>query len=146
MNKADTIKAVERFVNSQEMMMFRVKKGIYQDSAQNLEQVFAPFKDFYSFLKNPANKLQELLGNVAYDSIVSFTESSIEHCDKIWGTYFVETKGLFKSGIKYVEPDFVAKEKAKAYYDDLVKNNEKLMEYIDIGLQRLHSLEDKLFL
>ena len=128
------------------MMMFRVKKGIYQDGAQNLEQVFTPFKEFSAFLTNPANKLQELLGNVAYDSIVNFTNASIEHCDKIWNTYFTESKGLFKTTIKFIEPDFVAKEKAKAYYDDLVKNNEKLMEYIDIGLQRLHSLEDKLFL
>ena len=145
MNKNDTIKAIEKFVNSQEMTMFRLKKGIYGDAIKNLDQVFTPYKEFAEFFKNPVNRLQELLGNVAYESILNFTDSGLAHCEKIHNLYFMEAKGFFKSGLKYIEPDAATREKAKGYYDKLLENNEKLNEYISIGLQRLHGLEAKLF-
>ena len=145
MNKNDTIKAIEKFVSSQEMTMFRLKKGIYGDAMKNLDQVFTPYKEFAEFFKNTANRLQELLGNIAYESILNYTEAGLSHCEKIHSIYFVESKGFFKSGLKYIEPDATARERAKSYYDKLLENNEKLNEYIDIGLQRLHGLEAKVF-
>ena len=51
MNKNDTIKAIEKFVSSQEMTMFRLKKGIYGDAMKNLDQVFTPYKEFAEFFK-----------------------------------------------------------------------------------------------
>ena len=97
MNKNDTIKAIEKFVNSQEMTMFRLKKGIYGDAMKNLDQVFTPYKEFADFLKNPASRLQELLGNIAYESILSFTDSGLAHCEKIHNLYFTEAKVFSKA-------------------------------------------------
>ena len=141
MTKDTTIRTVEKFMNSQEMLMLRIKKGVFEDGAKNLDQMLVPFQQFIEFLTLPENNLSELLGSISYNNILSYSQDGLAKCQKIYDTFFVESSGLFGKKIKFVEPKEVDREKAKSYYKDLVATNEKMIEYIKIGLQRLHSLD-----
>ena len=139
--KDTTIRTIEKFMNSQDMLMLRIKKGVFENGAKNLDQILAPFEQFIEFLKTPENNLLNLLGSITYNNILNYAQDSLSKCQKIYDTFFVVSSGLFGKKIKFVEPSQVDIEKAKSYYKDLASLNEKMDEYIKIGLQRLHSLD-----
>ena len=141
MTKDTTIRTIEKFMNSQDMLMLRIKKGVFENGAKNLDQILVPFEQFIEFLKSPENNLLNLLGSITYNNILNYAQDSLSKCQKIYDTFFVVSGGLFGKKIKFVEPSQVDLEKAKSYYKDLANLNEKMDEYIKIGLQRLHSLD-----
>ena len=141
MTKDTTIRTVEKFINSQDMLMLRIKKGVFEDGAKNLDQILVPFEQFLDFLQSPENNLLNLLGSITYNNILAYAKDGLSKCQKIYDTFFVVSSGLFGKKIKFVEPSEVDKEKAKSYFKDLTTSNEKMNEYLKIGLQRLHSLD-----
>jgi len=141
LTKDTTIRTVEKFMNSQDMLMLRIKKGVFDDGAKNLDQILVPFEQFIEFLKSPENNLLNLLGTLTYNNILSYAQDGLSKCQRIYDTFFVVSSGLFGKKIKFIEPSQVDLEKAKSYYKDLTTINDKMNEYLKIGLQRLHSLD-----
>ena len=141
MTKDTTIRTIEKFINSQDMLMLRIKKGVFENGAKNLDQILVPFEQFVEFLKSPDTNLLILLGCITYNNILAYALDGLTKCQKIYDTFFVVNDGLFGKKIKFVEPSEVDKEKAKSYFKDLTTSNEKMNEYLNIGLQRLHSLD-----
>lgn len=126
------------------MLMVRIRSGIYNNNGQNLDQILVPFTNFLNFITEPKNNIKELIGSLAYDSVLEYAKTAFDECKKIYDIYFTPPQGLFKK-IKYRDPSMIEIEKAKSYHKDLITINEKLVEYTNIALQRLHSLDKDKF-
>lgn len=144
MNKDDTIKNINKIINNQNMLMIRIKNGLYKNDVKHLEQISTLYDNFMDFLKNPQNDLKKLFGAIIYDALVNYGTQGSRECKKINDIFFTEPSGLFKK-IKQKDVNQMGIEKAKSYYDDLNATNNKISEYLNIGIQRLHGLNSTIF-
>lgn len=144
MDKETTISSIEKLLSAQEMLLFRIKNGIYNNRGENLDQILNQYTDFVEFFRNPKHNFRELMGGIAYDNIMTYANNGLEECARIYYVYFTEPQGFFKK-IKFKDPSPIEIEKAKSYHKDLLTISEKLIEYINIGLQRLNSLDKDKF-
>lgn len=145
MNKAATIATIEKSVRSLDMLMVRIKNSLYNSDPQNLDNILEPYKYFLEFLKKPEYNLREIMGPISYDSIVQYGTDGLNVCTKIYNIFFVESKGLFSTKIKFHEPSPIEMEKAKSYYDDVMVINKKIEDSVSLAMQRIHSLSDNQF-
>ena len=140
MTKDTLVRSIEKCLNTQEMMLLRIKNGIYDNRAKNLDQMLQPFEHVNEFLKDPENRLQDFFGDLIYEALTSHCENSLHKARQIYNIFFKEKSGFFGSKVQYVEPSQIDVEKAKAHFKDLSIINEKVVETMKGGLQRLQSL------
>ena len=140
MTKDSLVRSIEKCLSTQEMMLLRIKNGIYDNRAKNLDQMMQPFEHANEFLNDPENRLREFLGDLIFDNLTAHSKNEEIKARQIYDIFFKEKSGFFGSKIQFVEPSQIDIEKAKANYQDLAKINEKIVENIKSGLQRIQSL------